>query len=467
MPDVIDYDAGSFRDRDGRVYRVGDKIRRGLSEHGLKDWTRFSESPLYRRLSEEGLIPKTTPVDPPAGSSWVAALEHETIPVITYPYEWSFGMLRDAAIFHLDLIAEAIRSGLAVKDATPYNIAWLPTGPIFMDLASFTEAKPDDPWPAYDQFCRLFLYPLMLHAYLGLAHQPLLRGDLEGVSSDFARRLLVPRKLLRPGVMKHVYMQAVLRTQLATAEGSVRRELQEAGFTQELVLRNIAGLRCVINGLKWRKPQSMWTDYVSCTHYSEIDTARKKDFVAAVAAAHHWKQVCDFGSNTGTYARIAAAHADLVLAMDSDPAAVETLYRDEKGAADRKILPLVLNVADPSPGLGWNGRERRPYRERVSPDLILCLALIHHVVLTAGVRLAEFVEWLASFNAELVIEFVDRADPMVKMLLRNKVDHYDDYDLKQFEVVLHSRFDVVKREVLPSGSRTLYHARPKGPGASA
>ena len=169
----------------------------------------------------------------------------------------------------------------------------------------------------------------------------------------------------------------------------------------------------------------------------------------------------DLGCNTGTFSRICAENSDYVVAMDQDPAAIELFYRALSQEGSGRILPLVLNLADPSPDLGWRCLERKAITGRGKPQLTLCLALIHHMVIGANVPVGEFLQWLVDLQGALVIEFVTKEDPMVEVLLRNKEDLYEDYELEYFESCLGSLFDVKRREVVPSGTRILYFATPK------
>jgi len=202
-------------------------------------------------------------------------------------------------------------------------------------------------------------------------------------------------------------------------------------------------------------------DYAERNTYAEAERAAKAAFVRQAAADGPRRLVWDVGCNTGVYTRLAAEKANYVVAMDADEAAVERFYHELKSTGTRSILPLVMNLADPSPALGWRGEERMALAQRGRPDLTLCLALMHHMVIGANVPLDEFVDWLAGLGGELVIEFVDKRDPMVQVLLRNKEDIYDDYEIGNFERCLTARLEIIRRQTLQSGTRTLYHARPR------
>jgi SAM-dependent methyltransferase len=221
-------------------------------------------------------------------------------------------------------------------------------------------------------------------------------------------------------------------------------------------------MRKLVERLTWEPPQGVWTAYGERNSYSDDDARRKDDFVREVARAREWRLVWDIGANNGRYSRIAAEGARTVVAVDADQGPVELLYRDLREQGNDRILTLTMNLADPSPGLGWRGLERKSMPDRGRPDLVLALALVHHMAISANVPVKEFVDWLASLGSALVIEFPTREDPMVKKLLAPKRDGlHPDYELGFFERILNEAFDVERSERLESGTRVLYFARPK------
>ena len=464
---------GSFRDPDTRVFYHDGAILRGLSERALADWTRLAATRFFARFSEAGLLIPTRQVSLPGealpapgtgAKEWAAVLEHERVPVVSYPYEWPFGMLRDAALLQLDLTLAALDEGMTLKDATPFNVQWTGARPTFIDVGSFTSYAPGDPWAGYRQFCETFLYPLFLQAYRDVPFHPWLRGRLEGMTAEQCRNCLSLRDWLRPGVLAHVVLQAKAQTRYEGTDADVRGELRDAGFGAALIRNNVARLRRTVEGLAWAPARSTWSAYQDEHSYDEAEVDHKQAFVRRIASARRRALVWDIGCNTGVYSRIAAEHADYVLALDADQLVIDRLYAALKEDEDcRNVLPLIADVADPSPGLGWRGAERRPLADRARPDLILCLALMHHVVIGRNVPLDDFVAWLAEFGAEVVLEFVHRNDPMVERLLRNRGDQAIVYSADAVGAALARCFEVVTDETVAAGRRTLYHCRPKRP----
>jgi hypothetical protein len=458
----VELEPGSFRDRTCRIYYHQGNVFRALTPGALSEWEALRNASFFRRLAGEGKIVATEQIEPaPAlpGGGWAAVLRHERIPFISYPYEWCFGMLREAALLQLELLQAALVEGLSLKDATPYNIQWRGCRPVFIDVLSFYRLRPGEPWVGYRQFCELFLYPLLLEAYKGAPFQPWLRGSLEGIPPQDFLALLCRRDLLRRGVFTHVYLHARSQARYDAGTRDVRRDLAAAGFHRRLIEANVRGLARLVRGLRSQRRESAWSGYGAEPGYAELDREEKERFLREVVGHRRWRLTWDLGANTGTFSRIAAEGSDYVVALEADPVAVERLFEESRRAEVSNLLPLVCNLADPSPARGWRGLERKDLPERGRPDLVLCLALIHHLVIGANLRLSDVLDWLAGLTAFLAIEFVTRDDPRVQQLLRHRDDLYEDYDLPRFEAELASGFEVLLRRELPSGRRVLYFAR--------
>ncbi len=461
-------DPGSFRDPTNRVLLDGERILRGLDAIAAADHAALVSSGFLGRGIEAGTIvgTRTLPAVPPelAGQGWDVVLEHERIPVLSYPYEWTFSMLRDAALLELDLTAAALDEGFITKDATPYNVQFVGTHPVHIDVGSFEPLTPGSPWFGYRQFCEQFLFPLVLCARRGITHHAALRGSLRGVSPATCAASLRWRDRMRPSLFIHVALHAKADRRRVGDGRDVRSELKAAGLGPDVLKAQVRRLRRTVAGLEWRAASSTWSDYSDRQHYADEALQAKGAFVKRVAGTRRRRQVLDLGANDGYFTELVLADADHAVAVDQDSLVVEQLYRRLRQRDERRVLPLVVDLADPAGALGWRNRERSAFVERVRPDLVLCLALIHHLAITDSIPLEEVVDLLGDLRSEVVLEFPLPDDPMVQRLMAQKKDRdVPRYDVARLEAALDGRFEVVERSSLDT--RLLYHLRPKGTSA--
>lgn len=458
----------SFRDPANEVFYVDGQVRRGLRGEAAADWHALAATGFFARMVEQGKICATEPAeDPeqggPAPHGFEVVLHHERVPFISYPYEWTFSMLRDAALLHLELLRAAVPEQMITKDGSAYNLQWHGASPLFIDLGSFQRLRDGEPWAGYRQFCQTMLYPLLLQAHLGVDFQPWLRGRVDGIDPSQMRGLFSGSRRWRAGVLKHVHLQHALERRFAGSSGrQVRDDLRSAGFNAELVAATLRGLEKLVSGLDWRPPDSHWAEYRDTCSYSAGDADAKRAFVEEVlAGADGLGLVLDLGANDGTYARLAARHAEYVVAVESEHPVADALYRQLRQEGERRVLPLVMDLADPSPGIGWRSRERAGFERRGHADAVLALALVHHLAIGRNVPLPEVLDWLAGLGRQVIVEFVDPTDPMARRLLANKPEGlFADYHVETFERLLAERFTVTRRQQLPSGTRTLYAVVP-------
>lgn len=461
------FDPASFRDPEGKVFAYQGRIYRALSPTALARMERLESEGHLAALAETGLhVPSTlvatseVGLDPAQFGDKVIA--HDRVAVITYPYEWSFEMLRQAALVTLDLLAWCLDRKLILKDATAYNAALHNGRMVFIDLLSIDDYRDGQLWDGYSQFCRELLFPLMLTAYKEVDFQRWFRGTMTGIEARELAGFMSLRDRLRPGVFKHAVLQSWLDRQYGKQDVSVKSMAKEASLPITAIKANVAGLRKVVAGLTSKASASIWKDYVDTHSYSKAEEEQKGRFVTASLEQAKPRQVVDLGANTGHYSRIAAAHADLVIAAEADPACVDAVFKsladDQAGA---QIVPLVLDITNPSPALGWRLQERRALPDRIDSDFFLALALIHHLCIARNIPLDQFVESLTTYGQAGVVEWVDKADDMVVRLLRNRSDVFEDYTRERFETYLARHFSILATEESHGGNRCLYHVAAK------
>jgi hypothetical protein len=452
---VISPDPGSFRDPASRVVLDGDKVLRLLDERGLQGWRALAPTDFFKTAVSEGRLIGAVEVDPPSGSA--GALEHPRVPLISYPYEWTFSMLKDAALLQLDLLEGALDGGLTIKDSTPYNIQFVDGRPIFIDIGSFEAYRQGEPWIGYRQFTRQFLFPLMLRAWVGVPFQPWLRGDLEGLTPAQMARLLGGKKRFNTGALLHVRLQA--RMEARMSDRAVREDLRSAGFTPELILANVKKLRSLITSLQWEHSVDGWSDYCSCDHVSR-DRDAKSEFLRSALGRVGPRRVLDLGANDGHFSTIAIAAGALAVALDGDEAVLDDVYRRNAG---QSLSVVLTDLGNPSPAQGWAGIERSGIVERARPDLVIAYGLIHHLIYSASIPPREVLRWLRSFNTPVVVEFVSPADEMVAKLVGNKLPQelHGGREEGEFRSLMADFFEIKSERTLQSNTRLLFDLDPR------
>jgi|tagenome__1003787_1003787.scaffolds.fasta_scaffold20987262_2 hypothetical protein len=463
MSSVVE-EPGSFRDPSSSVFYLDGRVLRGLDERAADDWTALSATTFFPKALADGSVVSSEPVtvaDSQLPRDYALVLEHERIPFISYPYEWTFDMLRDAAVLHLELLLAALEAGLTMKDGYSFNVQWRGATPTFIDIGSF-ERGTGGPWVGYRQFCQTFLYPLMLEAHLGVPFQRFLLGHLDGIEPTEMRAIFGGRRRWKKGVFKNVYLHSVAETRVTKDSEKVRKDLGKAGFGDELAKAAVKKMLKLVRGLRSKRADSGWKAYRETCSYSDADREAKEKFLREVMAGRVTKLAWDLGANDGIYSRIVAEQGGCVIAVDNDDVTVNAMYRSLRADGIGNVLPLVMNLMDPSPARGWRGTERSAFTDRGAPDLVLALALVHHLAIGSNVPLPEVVSWLRSIGGTLVVEFVEPHDPMAERLLANKrAGLFPDYRIDAFEAELAKHYTIERTVALPGGSRTLFVAEPR------
>ncbi|MCP3887524.1 MAG: class I SAM-dependent methyltransferase [Desulfobulbaceae bacterium] len=468
---------GSFRDPQNQVYEFPPKtsnskprILRGVSNCTLATFKRLLEEKFYKQFVDEKYVVSTSilPLDdsdavPILSDGWGGVLEHEAIPFISYPYEWTFSMLKDAALLQLHIIEQALENGWTLKDATPFNVQFVGSRPIFIDISSFEPWFEGDPWVGYRQFCSMFLTPLMLRAHLGLDHLPIMRSYLDGIPPTEAIKFFNGLNRLKKGVLSHISFPAGVENSIAKRERDNAPAQQRIGRkqTKAMVIGLVQSISRLVKRLTTDIEHTDWSQYDKTHSYKKIDFDTKKAFVEKQVARKSRDIIWDIGCNTGIFSRICSQHCNRVVSIDGDHDAVEQLYLEKRKNGNSNILPLVMDLANLSPGQGWDGNERQAFDRRKKPDLVLCLAMIHHIRFSSNIPNLLFLRWLSSLKADVVLEFVSREDEMVVKLLTNKKEQYADYNLEQFISEANQFFTIEDRELLKGGKREIFFLSPR------
>lgn len=460
--------AGSYRDpsgyvfwREGRLFRAVDAecfgVLQGLWKNGL-----------LPRLMEQGAIVHTEVVEGAARLGELRAehpgyehfLEHEALSAITYPYEWTVSMLADAAAHTLDLQMQLLDAGCALKDATAYNIQFVQGRPVFIDLASIERPRRLDLWFALGQFMQMFLYPLLLCRHRGWDLRSYFQASMGGRSIEEVARSFGRLGRLRPGLWMDLTLPLWLHRWAEKGQRAQRETLEKRKTNTRAQILNLKRLRGKVGRLAaGYKPRGVWSEYTDICNYDDQAEQAKKDLVAQFLDETRPARVLDLGCNTGDYSRIAADRGAQVIAVDADHDAAELLYRELRNTP-APITPMVIDLANPSPGIGHLNQERRPFLERARGECVLALALIHHLLVSANMTLAGIRDLLCTLTERhLVLEFVPTDDSMFQRLMKFRVDLFSDLTLDACRGVFLERFELLRETPIAGSKRTLLFLR--------
>lgn len=446
--------SASFRDPSGFLFWRNGTLYRQINRQYEGEYARLMESGLYDRLVKAGLLLTHVEVDEPAEQPDLAfrLIQPERVPFISYPYEWSFGQLKDAALATLSIQRRALKAGMSLKDASAYNIQFVRGKATLIDTLSFEVYKEGQPWVAYRQFCQHFLAPLALMALRDVRLNQLLRIYIDGVPLDLASQLLPARTRWNFGLLTHIHLHAGAQKRYAGAEVKSRR----ATMSRQAMTGLIDSLESTIRKLEWKPGGTEWGNYYDITNYSDAAFEHKKELVREWSARLQPSLVWDLGANRGVFSRVAGASGAYVVSSDIDPTAVEQNYRQVKDEKTPNLLPLLLDLTNPSPSIGWGNEERDSFLGRGPADMVLALALIHHLAISNNVPLPQLAEFFAKVGKWLVIEFVPKADSQVQKLLVSREDIFPGYTREGFEEAFGRCFRI--REAVPvrESERILY-----------
>jgi hypothetical protein len=457
---MIAFDPGSFKDPSGRVFYHDRWACRTLTSEARTHFDGARE--LIGTLASADLMLETDLVASSALGLDRAevgdfVLRQPTVPLVTYAYEWSFEMLRDAALVTLAILQKALAAGFVLKDANSFNILFDGNVPKLVDTASLEPYREGTTWQGYGQFCRSFLAPLLLASYRDLDAHQLLLGVMGELPVDVAAKMLRPADYFKPGVLKDVVFQARLDRSFARSTRTVKQTTSQIQFPKASLLAMARRLEDIVSNLERPDTPSEWSDYSRSHSYSSDDHTTKIAFVTRALAERRFARIADLGCNAGEYSEAGVANGSFVIALDIDARAIDQLYR--RVPRGSSLTPVVASLLKPTPAMGWGLRERGSLLDRVHADAFLALALIHHLRITGGIPLDRIVAQLMAIAPEGIVEWVDKQDSMVQAMLGLRQDVYDDYTQTNFEALLRAHAGIVATASTHEGRRQLYHVR--------
>ena len=448
----------SFRDPSGFLFSRGGIIYRQVNRAYEKEYARLFESGLYEQLVKAKLLIPHVEVEQESAKADGAykTIQPERVPFISYPYEWSFNQLKDAALVTLSIHRRALKAGMSLKDASAYNIQFVRGKPTLIDTLSFEMYKEGQPWVAYRQFCQHFLAPLALMALKDVRLNQLLRVYIDGVPLDLASELLPLKSRLNFGLLTHIHIHASAQKRYAGEEIKSGTEPGGLRMSKQAMTGLIENLEATIKKLDWNPHGTEWGNYYDITNYSDSAFDHKKELIGEWAKRVKPELVWDLGANRGIFSRVAGETGSYVVSFDVDPAAVEQNYLQMKKDKAENILPLLVDLTNPSPAIGWANRERESFGSRGPADMVLALAIIHHLAISNNVPLAQLAEFFAGTGKWLVIEFVPKSDSQVSKLLASRDDIFPNYMREGFESVFREKFNIHEAVPVHESERVLY-----------
>ena len=456
-PSSFQREVSSFRDPAGFLFWLDGTIYRYVAPSYARQFEHARASGLYAEAVAGGqLLPfELAETSTPETEQAVAVLKPQQLPLVTYPYEWSFGQLKDAAVLTLELQLAALKHDMLLKDASAYNVQFVDGRSCFIDHLSFDFVSEHGLWPAYGQFCRHFLAPLALMAETELGLGKLSQLYLDGIPLDVASKLLPRRTWFRPGLALHLHLHARM----------IRKHASRRVSVQKLPPARLAALAdsllALVRRLSPKRQATEWGAYYSDTNYSGEALEAKKHLVQELVRRVAPKNLWDVGGNNGFFSHAVRDLAGQIVCMDLDIAAVDQNYVRCKAEGVKNMMPLVADVSNPSPGIGFCNRERVTFEEHSKPDLILALALIHHLAIARNIPFVKLAPYFADRGEYLIIEFVPKSDSQVERLLLNRKDVFDDYSDESFRTAFSGYFDALEERPIPSTQRKLFLMRRK------
>ena len=447
--------SSSFRDPSGELFWQDGALYRKIYPDYLSEFNQFIQSGLSDHLIEVGLLIPHEDATPQSSDVDYKLIRPETVPFISYPYEWSFSQIKDAALCTLELQKRALEHGMTLKDSSAYNIQYHKGRPLLIDTLSFEQYNEGAPWTPYKQFCQHFLAPLLLMSRVDIRFGKLYRDYIDGIPLDLASRLLPRGTWLRPGIALHIHAHAASQKRYADRSGDIKPK----PMSRQALMGLIDSLESIIKKLSWTPAGTEWAEYYASDGYAREASDSKHTIIASYLDRIQPDSVWDLGANTGVFSRIASDRGIPTISFDIDPACVERSYLQMRKAGEEHLLPLVMDLTNPSPALGWASKERDGLAGRGPAHMVFALALMHHLAVSNNVPFPMIAEFFGQLGRTLIIEFVPKHDAQVQRLLASRKDIFTHYTQEAFEQAFGLHFEILDASPVQDSERILYLMR--------
>lgn len=446
----------SFRDPSGYIFTSGGVIFRQINKSYRQNYDSLIKSGLFDKLVSSGYLIGHKQVPTPKNYPNVyITIQPKKIPFISYPYEWCFSMLKAASLLTLEIQKTALEYNMSLKDASAFNIQFLEGKPILIDTLSFESYQEGKPWIAYKQFVEHFLAPLALMSMADIRLNRLATLFIDGIPVGLAARLLPFRSKLKLSLLLHIHAHSAGQKKFS---GRKITGKETKSFSRKAFLGLLDNLESTVKGLSWSPKETEWTDYYAENghNYTDSTLRQKAEAVRKFVKLTKPRTVWDIGANTGAFSRIAADNQALVIALDADYGALEKNYLEIVSKREKNILPLFCDLVNPTPAVGWANTERLSIFERGPADLVLALALLHHLAIARNIPFKLIASLFSKLATHLIIEFVPKGDSQVQKLLMNREDIFPEYKKNGFEKAFEEFFQIKKAIPLTNSQRIIY-----------
>ena len=440
----------SFRDPSGFIFENDGEIYRQVNLCYKEHYDLLMHSGLYDVLVSKKYLTQHTETEFPHPQEAYKILKPERIPVISYPYEWCFSQLKDAALLTLEIQRIALEHGMTLKDSSAYNIQFIGCRPIFIDTLSFEKYQADTPWIAYRQYCEHFLTTLALVKYVDNTLQQLLYKNINGIPLEFATKMLPLRTWLNIHLFIHIHLHAINKNKNDRKAISFRNNQKR--FSKQSFFGLLNSLESIVSQLQWQNRNEGWDNYyktINPKYYSD-----KLDIVKALLSKISPESVLDIGANLGEMSKLHEGDNTYTISIDSDYGCVELQYKTLK-YSEYNILPLCMDILNPSPSLGWNSNERISFLDRKKYDLVMLLAIIHHMMANGNLSLSQILFFVKNLSHYAIIEYIPFDDPNIKKINQFN-SNYQQYTEDEFQRVVSQYFTVIELKAIAGSERVLY-----------
>lgn len=453
LDDVV-YDSGSFRDPSGQIFTAGQRVFRKISTHGKEAYEAVRACNITTELEKEGMLIESKEVTDFDLPSSYKILEHPRIPFISYPYEWSFEQLRNAALLHISLHLKCLERNITLSDASAYNVQFNGYRPVFIDRLSLIPYRDGDAWHGHRQFTEHFIAPLLWSSYLNLGHQELYRAHIDGIPLSVLSKSLPWTK--KTSFNYYMFIHLLGQHENKSYEKSGVEKMRKLHLPKDGLVFILNRFKKWIERLPSVSKTSFWNEYKDFRSYQNEEVERKKEFVSAAVNYIKPGMLWDIGCNSGEFSDLAIeAGAKYVVGFETDKGALENAFQFSR-AKSLPFLPLYIDICNPSPSQGWAESERKGLKNRVCADMVLSLAVLHHMAIGNNVPLKSALDYILSLAPYGIIEWVPKEDPMVRRMLALRKDIFEDYSHDAFVKRLRERTEILKETIVSSSGRILY-----------